>query len=264
MILRAWDMGLLHRWLHTRPQSAGADFARYIVQYSASRRTDMTFVALDTTGLTSRHALLPTYKANRHMSEEEFQNHRAQHSVCLEALHASRVHIRCADGWEADDVLATVSAKAIQAGHSVHVHSHDKGLIQLMPLGSRLYAVGKEITLAYVAERFGVVPSHFVDYLAIAGDASDGIPGAKGIGKVGATEIITRYGDLDSALVQAASTATTPLLAKLLASRDDVLLARDIISLNCNVTLCKGLPHSPSAQEHSHGPDPDHDATPSA
>lgn len=242
MIVRIWDMGLLRAWIHAMQRGgAGKAFAAHVLKQTS--QGELTIMALDREGTTSRHAILPSYKANRpKKTEEERAVIFAETKAALHLLEDHGVRVRWSEGWEADDVIATVASSALLEGHTVRVYSSDKDLIQLLPLGLRLHNTRTEIDAARVREKFGVEPRQFLDYLSIVGDSSDGVPGGPGLGPIFARKLLAEHASLDAALEAAERDASPRDLSRLLAARADILLSRDVIRLNLNVPLRKGQP----------------------
>lgn len=147
-------------------------------------------------GRSFRHDLAPSYKANR--PEHEAMLHH-QIRLAKETLDRDGFPIWEAEGFEADDLIASAACKAAEFEHAeVLVVSADKDLLQLV--GPTVTAIsvkdGSRVDDAAVLVKFGVKPTQMRDYLTLVGDASDNIKGAPGIGKVKAAELLTTYGTL--------------------------------------------------------------------
>jgi 5'-3' exonuclease len=168
-------------------------------------------LALDAPGETHRHRMQhPTderwrYKGGRDPKPAEFYDV-ADRCTQLAELHA--IPILWAPEREADDVIATATAKARAAGYRVWICSADKDLHALVEADAKSGIVvgtwdnfeGTFRGPEEVRAHFGVEPHQIADWLAIAGDNSDTIPGVTGLGKVAAADILTAWGDLESAL----------------------------------------------------------------
>ncbi len=104
-------------------------------------------------------------------------------------------------GFEADDVIGTLTREAVEAGHEVFIVSGDKDFAQLIGDQVRMVDTAKDVTYdaELVRKKWGVPPSSFIDYLALTGDAADNIPGVKGIGPKSAKALLEQYGDRRSA-----------------------------------------------------------------
>ncbi len=156
-----------------------------------------------------RHELDPTYKATRSAPKVDMA---VQVPMIEEGLEALGVTVYRHDTYEADDVLATLAAKAAAAGHEVVVVSNDKDLAQVCthPKVSllRIKGSGKNTSLEYidatrVEELFGVPASYIASYLALNGDEIDNISGIPGIGPKTAVKLLKQYGPLPGLLEHA-------------------------------------------------------------
>lgn len=230
-------MGLFHRWMHTQPDKAGVSFSRFVQRFS--EEANVTLLALDCDGPGRRHAIYPAYKSTRpKRTPEEEAALRAQREAAIASLRQWGARVRWAEGWEADDVLATIATKAREEGFSVTVISGDKDLAQLLPLGIRLHDTKNEITAETIRERFGVTPEQVVDYLSLAGDGTDDVPGVKGMGPKTAAKLLCEHGSMDAA-IEAGRWLAGPV-GKLYQQREQALLSRRLVQLNTDVPLIKG------------------------
>jgi len=177
-------------------------------------------IALDSPGKTFRHNMRhPTdegwkYKDGREIKPDEFYDVARQLDEIAE-LHG----IPClwADGFEADDVIATATARARAVGYRVWICTADKdlhGLVEAHPthgivVGTWDHSSGDIRGPDQVREAFGVDPSQIADWLAIAGDSSDNVPGVDGLGKDKACDLLAQFGTLDAALNHAPWTPET-------------------------------------------------------
>jgi DNA polymerase-1 len=199
---------------------------------------DHVAVAFDRSEPTFRHERFPEYKAQRDAMPEDLQ---VQLKLAKDALAALRVPVLELSGWEADDVIATLTRRARERGEEVVILSSDKDLLQLVGEGVALHHTVRDRLLdAEGAEEvYGLPPERVRDYLAIVGDASDNVPGVKGIGDKGARELVRAYGDLDAILASRDEIAgnealgrTRKRMAKLLAEQEDAArLAWELIGL---------------------------------
>lgn len=240
-LVHAWDMGLFHRWMHTQPDKAGVTFSRFVQRFSAE--ADVTLLALDFDGPTRRHEIYPAYKSTRpKRTPEEEAALRAQRDAALASLQQWGARVRWAEGWEADDVVATIASTAREEGYGVMVVSGDKDLAQLLPLGIRLHDTKNEITAETILAKFGVKPEQVVDYLSLAGDGTDDVPGVPGLGPKTAPKLLAQYGTLD-AITEAGRWLDGPA-GRVYAHREAALLSRRLVQLNLAVPLHKGTPDS--------------------
>jgi DNA polymerase I len=205
-----------------------------------------------------RKALYPAYKANRSEPPEDLI---PQFPLMRETVKAFGMIPVEQDTYEADDLIATYARQAVDAGAEVLIVSADKDLMQLIEPGVAMYdpasgvagakgareerKIGRDEVIAY----FGVPPERVVDVQALAGDSTDNVPGAPGIGIKTAAQMIQEYGDLDQLLARAGEikqpkkreTLTDPdVIEKVRMSRKLVDLVRDVPLLTPLVDL--GLP----------------------
>ncbi|MEK7384616.1 MAG: 5'-3' exonuclease H3TH domain-containing protein, partial [Elusimicrobiota bacterium] len=147
---------------------------------------------------------------------------------------------------EADDIMATMARKAVEGGWEAVLVTGDKDALQLVGPGVRVFNVSKNTWMdpPQIQEKFGISPEQVVDYLAIVGDASDNVPGLKGVGPVGALKLLKSYGSLKGAIAAArkADKALTPKLAQTLKDGEKAAdLSLRLIALDCEVPLDASL-----------------------
>src|SRR3954470_18855353 len=159
-------------------------------------------------GLSFRHERYPAYKATREKLTDELQDDfdRGMERI-VQLLDAYNIQIKACPGYEADDVIGTLTTKALEAGVNVVIVSGDKDFQQLVRPGVWLLNPGRGgpasveeqwVGVENGSERLGVPPSLVTDYLALVGDTSDNVPGVRGIGEKGAQELVNSYGSLDN------------------------------------------------------------------
>ena len=193
--------------------------------------------SFDLPGPTFRDALVADYKATRAAMPDDLAE---QIAWVHEACEALGVPIVTAPGFEADDVIGTLAARAAGSGFEVAIVSIDKDFFQLVRDGVRVYDPREEgawFDEAAVAEKFGVRPAHVVDVLALEGDVSDNVAGVPGIGKKGAIDLIGTFGSLDALLDKAGDLPQRKYREALLAHREDALRSRELVTIRCDVPL---------------------------
>ena len=141
----------------------------------------------------------------RYVRDEMPEDLRPQMPLTRDATRAFNIACEEMEGYEADDIIATLAVQARDAGGRVTIISSDKDLMQLVGGGVEMYDAMKNrrIDRDGVYEKFGVFPERVVDVQALAGDSVDNVPGAPGIGVKTAALLINEYGDLDSLLERA-------------------------------------------------------------
>lgn len=165
-------------------------------------------LAMDPQGKTFRHETFPEYKANREKMPEDLA---ANIPYAFEVAEALNIPVLRKEGYEADDIIGTLAARAAADGfNGVYVVTPDKDAAQLVTDKIRLFRPGKGASAsetlgpAEVCERWGLPsPSAMIDYLALAGDTADNISGIKGIGEKTAVRLLSEWGSLDSVLAHA-------------------------------------------------------------
>jgi DNA polymerase-1 len=201
---------LVHRGYHAlpplstssgQPTNAVYGFVQMILPLLEAEQPDQVLVAFDPPGDTFRTQMDANYKANRAEMEPELASQMGLARELVGALGLASLEV---PGYEADDVIGTVATQAAARGDEVLIVSGDRDLVQLVGPLVRVLATIKGVkeTKTYdeasVMEEYGVRPEQLVDVKALAGDASDNIPGVPGIGPVGAAGLIQEFGDLET------------------------------------------------------------------
>ena len=179
-------------------------FLNIMFKVLEEEQADYVAVAFDLHAPTFRHKMYEAYKGTRKPMPEEL---REQVPLMKEMLGAMHIPVMSLEGYEADDILGTVSRQMERAGLSVSIVSGDRDLLQLATGKIQIRipktkATGTEIEDYYadqVKEKYQVTPTQFIDLKALMGDTSDNIPGVPGIGEKTATKIIVQYGSIEEA-----------------------------------------------------------------
>ncbi|HQW54473.1 MAG TPA: 5'-3' exonuclease H3TH domain-containing protein, partial [Acinetobacter sp.] len=168
------------------------------------RRTQPTHMAVifDTPEPTFRHVLSPIYKGNRPGMPEELSQQIPYLHALIKALGIPLFYLA---GAEADDIIGTLTKRALEEGHHVLISTGDKDMAQLVNENVKLEDSFKERVLdeAGVFEKFGVHPHQIIDYLTLMGDASDGIMGVPGVGAKTAAKLLNEYDSLQNIIANA-------------------------------------------------------------
>ncbi|MFQ5551213.1 MAG: 5'-3' exonuclease H3TH domain-containing protein [Gemmatimonadales bacterium] len=198
-------------------------------------------------GSSFRKDIYPEYKATREKLDEELQEQFDQSLTRIESLlEAFGVSLVAVPGYEADDVIGTLAARASEEGRSVVIVSGDKDFYQLINQHVSLLNPGRRgpsavaetwVTPENAGERLGVEPEQVVDYLALVGDSSDNVPGVKGVGAKTATALIGEYGDLDSILAHASKIKGKRAREALENGGEHALLSRDLVTIKRDVPV---------------------------
>lgn len=184
------------------PTNATYGFATMLFEVLSGFEPTHLAVAFDA-GRSGREEIYPEYKATREAMDDAL---RIQMDRIDELVQTFGVPVYRADGWEADDVLATLADQAVEAGADTLIVTGDTDLYQLVRPGVRVVTSGRRFgdavvyDEARVQDRYGVPPGRLVEWKALKGDKSDNIPGVPGIGDKGATNIVQAFDSLEAAI----------------------------------------------------------------
>ncbi len=210
-------------------------FVTMLRKLLADHRPEYIAASFDLPTATFRSKLAADYKANRAAMPDDL---REQIAWVHEACEAMGVPIFTAEGFEADDVLGTLAAKAAAAGFEVAIVTGDKDFFQLVGDGVRVYNPRDEgawFDASGVAEKFGVAPPKVVDVLALMGDSIDNVKGVPGIGEKGARDLISTYGSLDELLARADEVPQKKYREGLKTYADQARQSRELVRIHTDV-----------------------------
>ncbi len=193
-------------------------------------------VIFDKGSHTFRNDLYDQYKANREAMPEDL---RPQIPLTRTATEAFNIACKEQEGFEADDIIATLACQARDAGGRVTIISSDKDLMQLVGGGVEMLDAmkNKRIDSDGVFEKFGVGPDRVVDVQALAGDSVDNVPGAPGIGIKTAALLINEYGSLEELLDRAEEIKQPKRRQTLIEKREQIELSKKLVQLDSNMEL---------------------------
>ncbi|MEO9898250.1 MAG: DNA polymerase I [Paracoccaceae bacterium] len=193
-------------------------------------------VIFDKGSHTFRNDLYDQYKANREAMPEDL---RPQMPLTREATKAFNIACKEIEGYEADDIIATLSVQARDAGGQVTIISSDKDMMQLVGGGVEMFDAMKNrrIDRDGVFEKFGVGPERVVDVQALAGDSVDNVPGAPGIGIKTAALLINEYGTLEDLLDRAEEIKQPKRRQSLIDNRAQIELSKKLVQLDLGMPL---------------------------
>jgi len=238
--------------------SAAWGVVNFLMRLREKYRPD--YVAwINDAGTSFREQRYADYKSTREKLDNELQAdfNRAVERICqlLEAFGIPLIAIR---GYEADDVIGTLAAAGAERGLQVVIVSGDKDFYQLVGPRVALLNPGRGGPAAVdetwvdernASERLGVNPGQVIDFLALVGDASDNIPGVKGIGEKGAQKLLAEFGDLDTILARAADITGKRAREALLSQADSARLSRELVTIKRDVPVALDadalVPHEP-------------------
>ena len=235
--------GYLFRAYHALPPMTRPDgtpinavygFCRMLVQHLDDPEVDHIAMILDAGRTTFRNKIYDKYKANRPEPPEDLI---PQFPLIREAARAFNVTVCELAGYEADDLIATYARLAVEAGGTCTIISSDKDLMQLIRPGVDMMDPIKQKKLGpeAVMEKFGVTPDKVVDVQALAGDSTDNVPGAPGIGVKTAAQLINEYGDLETLLKRTAEIKQPKRRESLEQNAALIRISRQLVQLDHNV-----------------------------
>ena len=197
-------------------------------------------VIFDSARKNFRNEIYEDYKANRTEAPEDLV---PQFEYIRKSVEAFNVVSAEMLNYEADDLIATYTEHILKKGAKVTIISADKDFMQLVKPGVRLYDPMKSKVLGNkeVKEKFGVEPNRVIDVQALAGDASDNIPGVPGIGIKTAAELINKYKSLEKLLEKASEIPQNKRRETILQNKDKALLSRKLVELKIDVPVKQKL-----------------------
>ena len=218
-----------------RPTGAIYGVLNMLQKLIKSERPDYLSVVFDTPAKTFRHDIFPDYKANRQKTPEDL-------IAQIEPLHQLIINLGlpliAVDGVEADDVIGTLALEADKKGIKTLIATGDKDMAQLVTENIHLIDTMKDLRMgpAEVKEKFGIQPDRFIDYLTLAGDTSDNIPGVEKVGPKTAIKWINEYGSLDG-VIQNADQIKGKIGENLNAALDRLDLFKTLVTIKCDVEM---------------------------
>jgi DNA polymerase-1 len=210
-------------------------------------KPDYVAIVFDTRKPTFRDKLFEKYKAKRVPMPDELS---LQLPYVRRLCEAMRLPILELDGYEADDIIGCLAQKAAKENLDVLLVTNDKDMMQLVDGNVRVLRAGTGgakndviVDAEKVKEILGVPPDKVVDVMSLMGDTIDNIPGAKGIGEKGATELIQKYGSVEGALEHAAEVSNKRYREALQQQSEQVLMSKQLATLATQVPVELDLPN---------------------
>ena len=197
-------------------------------------------LAMDPGGPTFRHEAYAPYKAQRQKMPEDLA---ASIPYAFELAEALKIPVVRVDGFEADDVMGTLAVKGAAAGFDVYMATPDKDAAQLVRPGVKLYRPAHAGDAAEIYDEQKVCehwhlrdPAQMIDYLALAGDTADNIPGIRGVGEKTAADLLSKYGDVEGILANQAK-LKGKLAEKVYAGREDAKISKFLTTIRTDVPI---------------------------
>jgi DNA polymerase I len=241
--------GFVFRAYHVQPpltspegQPVGAiyGFTSMLLKLINDFKPEYAVVVLDSKGKNFRHDLFKEYKANRPPAPDDLIS---QLQIVQKAAEALNFCVLAKDGFEADDIIATIAKNTTFQGQEAIIISSDKDLLQLMDDKIRIYdpVKSKFISADDVLAKFGVLPNKLREVQALMGDASDNIPGVKGIGPKTASELINNFGDLEGVYASLDKIKSLRQQELLINYKTQAFLSWQLVGLDTQVDVPKNL-----------------------
>jgi DNA polymerase I len=223
------------------PTNAVLGFTRMVLKALKDLQPTHVALAFDKESRTERQKIDPNYKAHREGPPEDLV---PQFELIRRVVEALNLPVLEVAGWEADDVIGTLTRRAKEEGFCVQVVTGDKDFIQIVDEDVRLFDPMKDVHTgpAEVRARLGIEPRQMRDYLALVGDAVDNIPKVPGIGPKTATELIQQFGSVETLLTRLDEVKKPKIREALASHREGLLRARQLVTFKTDLELNVTLP----------------------
>jgi DNA polymerase-1 len=222
------------------PTNATYGVTTMLLKVLRERQPQHLALVFDAKGPTFRHELYGDYKAHRPPMPEALATQLPYIRQIIDALNLPSL---VKEGYEADDLICTLVRRARERGFAVEIISGDKDLLPLVQDGVDMWDPMKEVRHdpAAIREKYGLEPEELVEVRALAGDASDNIPGVPGIGEKTALKLIVRYHSLENLLAHINDIKEKSVKARLQEHADQARLSRQLTELKAEVPLAVDL-----------------------
>lgn len=223
-----------------QPTWAVYGFFKSIFDLLKKIKPDSIAVTFDVSHHTFRTELYEEYKANRETMPDSLST---QMGFICEGLNAFGIPIYTKEGFEADDLIGTISARASRRGDETLILTGDQDSFQLVDKEGLVkvlipsQGILKEYGWEQVYEKLGVYPNQVVDYKALRGDTSDNIPGIRGIGPKTAQQLLDKYGNLENVLEDCENIEKKSIREKICAEKDVAILSKKLATIIRNVDI---------------------------
>ena len=219
-----------------QPTNAVFGIVRDLLNLIRDRKPDYLAAAFDGAGPLLRSDVYAEYKAQRAAMPDDLI---PQIPVIRRAFEAFRIPVLLFEGYEADDVIATLAKRGAERGLNVVICTADKDARQLIDSQTKILNLRKQefIDEAALKADWGIAPSQVVDLLALTGDSVDNVPGIPGIGLKTATALLEQFGTLDNLLASVDKVSGAKRKENLTTHADVARRARELIKLHCDLPL---------------------------
>jgi DNA polymerase-1 len=218
------------------PTNAIYGFTTMMLKVVKDRKPDALCIVFDSPVPTERHRIYEEYKAQRPETPNDLL---LQIPRIKEIVRAFNIKTLELPGYEADDVICTIAQKVAAKDTTVFIVSGDKDMMQAVGKGIMIYDPMKEslIDEAYVHERFGVTPHRMAEFMALTGDATDNIPGVKGIGEKTAKDLLSQSETLDSLLKHPDMIKNERLRKMISDNVETIILSRTLATIRTDIPI---------------------------
>lgn len=218
-----------------QPTNAVYGFVTILNKLIEKHKPHYLAVVFDLKGPTFRHQRFANYKAHRKPMPDELS---VQLPIIKRVLKAYKISIFEKEGYEADDIIATLAKKLASLDIDIFIVTGDKDIFQIVDNSIRVINPHKDNTIVdvdWVKERYGVRPEKIVEIMALAGDPSDNIPGVPGIGEATACELVKKFGTLDEILLNADEIKNKARATRIKEFSQQAQMSRELARLDSNV-----------------------------
>ena len=219
-------------------------FSNIVLRGFQDVRPDYVAIAFDLPAPTFRHGLSADYKATRRPMPDDL---RAQFPKVREVVAALRLPVFELAGFEADDVIGTLTREAEGRDLETTIVTGDLDMLQLVTDRTRLMTtrMGVDATVIYdparIEERYGLVAGQMIDFKSLKGDSTDNIPGVPGVGDKTAAKLISQFGDLDALYARLDEVMPEKLREKLREHHDQVIASRELVTIHRDLPVALDL-----------------------
>ncbi len=218
------------------PTNAIYGFTTMLLKIIREKKPEAIAVCFDSPGLTERHRIFQDYKAHRPEMPSDLVQ---QLPDIRKVVSAFNIKIFELAGYEADDIIGTIASDAAAKGSEVFIVTADKDMLQLLNERIKIYDPMKDRVLdaAYVREKFGVGPERVTEFMALTGDASDNIPGIKGVGEKTAKELLASFKSIGDLLEHPEKIKRERLRKMVSDNKEIALLSQKLATIDISVPV---------------------------
>ncbi len=242
LIYRAYYAFIKNPLVTTKGENTSAifGFMRMVLKLIKDRNPGYFICVFDSKVKTFRHEMYPEYKAKRLKAPDDLIAQGDTIRALVEKLGISKLEM---DGYEADDIMGTLSVKAQKNGFKSIIVSGDKDILQLVNDSTTVLANKKGVSefdtmdREKIFDKWGVWPERMIDLLALMGDKSDNIPGVRGIGQIFAVKLVQQFGSIENLFENIQDVESERTKNLLVQGREDAFLSKRLVTLKKDLPL---------------------------